>query len=265
LALRHASLRHSGVQLVICRELPDAGCLAAFCDQPILEKVTNWLRAARYAPFGQLYSAKALSGFARFNLGQWLALESYWGLTIHTSTCLFFAAKAVCGNWYCQFCSMDAIAAALTVSLVSQLVALMVACADTVASAKIRSELRLFSEALQRHQEVGLDKLLDTAAALLHRPAKSARAANPLDEADIRNYVQRLEEALGDEDGFDQEYKRLTADARMKVADAKKIAKAFAGKSGGSKAEAFNLIAGRQSSLIGARAKANATAGRSAA
>jgi hypothetical protein len=117
LALRHASLRHSGVQLVICRELPDAGCLAAFCDQPILEKVTNWLRAARYAPFGQLYSAKALSGFARFNLGQWLALESYWGLTIHTSTCLFFAAKAVCGNWYCQFCSMDAIAAALTVSL----------------------------------------------------------------------------------------------------------------------------------------------------
>ncbi len=152
------------------------------------------------------------------------------------------------------------------IAAIDEVLKLMIACAIDVASASVQRELSLFGETLHKHQDIALDALVVAAADILGGPPR--RAATPamaLNDTEIRAYVRRLEEALGDEKGFGEEYARLTADARIKVSEAKKIAKAFVGKAGQNKREALSLILARQSSLIGARAKANATGGRSAA
>jgi uncharacterized protein YigA (DUF484 family) len=106
-----------------------------------------------------------------------------------------------------------------------------------------------------------------TAASEILRGGRRTRQITQtgLNEATVRDYLRRLEEALADEQGFEEEYARLASDDRVKAPDAKRIAKAFAGKSGRSKSDALGLIAARQQSLVGARAKANATGSRSAA
>lgn len=154
----------------------------------------------------------------------------------------------------------------VTVANINTIFDLMIKCTAPIASKTAKLNLKLLRETLHKHENLNLESLLNAISNVLNKTGRIAQTQEAdLGDTAVRDYVRRLEEALGDEQGFDEEYARLVGDKRIKAPDAKQIAKAFAGKSGRSKSDALGLIAARQQSLIGARAKADATGGRSAA
>jgi hypothetical protein len=81
----------------------------------------------------------------------------------------------------------------------------------------------------------------------------------------LQSYLQRLEEALGDESRFLQIFNTLKSDADVKSAEVKKLARAFAKETAKSKTAALDLIWGRHAALTGSRARQQANTGRTAA
>jgi len=119
-------------------------------------------------------------------------------------------------------------------------------------------DLRQFVAVIEEKREHSLDAFVQQATeALIKRSSRSVPSG--VSEEVLRSYLKRLEEALGDEQGFEEVYQQLQADTRLKAPDLKKLAKSFVGKSGKSKIDALGLIYGRHNSLISARGAAGST------
>lgn len=140
----------------------------------------------------------------------------------------------------------------------ADLLSAMTETACIFAKADDAKDLRQFAAVIGEKREYSLDEFVQRATeALSQRPSRSTTSA--ASEEVLRSYLKKLEEALGDEQGFEEVYEQLRADARLKAPDTKKLAKSFVGKAGRSRADALALIYGRHKSLIGARAAAGST------
>jgi hypothetical protein len=141
---------------------------------------------------------------------------------------------------------------------ISELLTAMAEAACIFAKSADAKDLRQFVAVIEGKREHSLDAFLQQATeALIKRSTRSAPSG--VSEEVLRSYLKRLEEALGDEQGFEEVYQQLQADTRLKALDFKKLAKSFVGKSGKSKTDALGLIYGRHKSLISARAAAGST------
>lgn len=85
------------------------------------------------------------------------------------------------------------------------------------------------------------------------------------DPSIVPAYNNRLEEALGDDSGFDEVMAQLEADTRLSAADIKKLAKLFTARSAKNQGDALELIRARHRNLMDARAKQRFNAGQTAA
>ena len=94
---------------------------------------------------------------------------------------------------------------------------------------------------------------------------RSEKTAAPGRDDLIAEYLQRLEAHLGDEEKFAATFQALRDDSGVGKAELQAIAKQFAGSAGKSKADWLKKIWSRHQSLLTFKAKARATAGRTAA
>jgi hypothetical protein len=92
-----------------------------------------------------------------------------------------------------------------------------------------------------------------------------ARQKASRDPSLVPGYNSRLEEALGDESGFDSVMSQLEVDKRLTATDFKQLAKSFTGRAVKNKVDALEAIKARQRNLMDARAKQRFNAGQTAA
>ncbi len=150
----------------------------------------------------------------------------------------------------------------------SHIVDAFVGATRTLGKVSAVKSLDTFASALSKRKDEDFGNLVeavDLALAQKVQKSTSRRNTASLSDAEVGDYVQQLEAALGKDAVFDQTFHSIKADDNLKAQDAKNIARSFVGKSGRSKAEAFRLIYERHSSLVESRARAVATGGRSAA
>lgn len=139
-------------------------------------------------------------------------------------------------------------------------------CLATAAKKAMVDDLKLLGKTMAPFAHVSVSTFADVAVARMQLPATKGRNRKAEPGVDIvQKYLRRLEQTLGDEPGFAEVFATMKKDAAVKAADAKKLSKEFAGKAATSKTQAFDLIWKRHASLMGARADAEATAGRTAA
>jgi hypothetical protein len=127
-------------------------------------------------------------------------------------------------------------------------------------------ELKLFVEQRSALSIEGIQAAL--AARIKARPAKGTNTKRQSTSADptiVPSYNKRLEEALGDEQGFEEVIAALEADQRLNANDFKKLAKAFAGRAGRNKGDALEIIRARHLNLLDARTKSQFNTGQTAA
>lgn len=128
-------------------------------------------------------------------------------------------------------------------------------------------DLRRVANALAPFSEVSVESYVGAAVARLQEPPRSKTAkhtAVPAAEL-VEAYLRELQSALGDEIRFPEVFAALKKDKGIKVTEAKQLALAFADLNAKSKRDALELIWLRHASVVGARARARATAGRTAA
>jgi len=145
---------------------------------------------------------------------------------------------------------------------------LMVQATSQVGKVSFVKSLQGFAEAISCRADASFSELVAAVEkGLVEESKKGTRRGSfgALQEDEIKAYLDQLEQALGDETEFDKAFETLKRDKRVKAQDAKNISKRFVGKAGRSKADALRLIYERHSSLVGSRARAKSTAGRSAA
>jgi len=104
-------------------------------------------------------------------------------------------------------------------------------------------------------------------AEILAKPKKQTKAAKPKDAAPIRDevvlkYSRRLEEALGDDEGFNSIFAALESDGGLSASELTAIAKKFANSAPKSRPAALKKIFARHQAIMVSRAKSAATAGR---
>lgn len=121
-----------------------------------------------------------------------------------------------------------------------------------------------FMEWLGKHTGRTAPSVAADALDRLNRPTRT-KSKKPVDQEAIASYLRRLETALGDADGFRELYSELARDRAVGLAEAKAIARAFAGTPGKSKKDALETILRRHTQLLGVQAHLKANAGRSAA
>jgi hypothetical protein len=134
--------------------------------------------------------------------------------------------------------------------------------------APLVADLRLISGFLGRHERLQLPSLIAEASSALTKPVKPvkpAKAVVPLRQDLVARYSRRLEEALGDENGFASTFRELSSDTEVGKLEAAAIAKTFAGASGATKVAALKKIWARHHNLMTFRAKSQSRDGRSAA
>jgi len=131
------------------------------------------------------------------------------------------------------------------------------------AKATLLGDISALEAFLVEHSNVGLAQLADAAPRVLAKPSKKQTA--PVRNDLVTKYTQRLEEALGDEQGFVTAYKELESDTNVGKLEAAAIAKAFTGNAGATKPAAMKKIWARHHNLMTLRAKSQARDGRSAA
>lgn len=140
----------------------------------------------------------------------------------------------------------------------AKLLRLLVDASCGFAKAADAADLKRFAASVEKHCATTLNDLASRASDAL-TPRDNRAVSSALSEVELSAILRKLEEVLGDERGFDAIYRQVSTDSRIKTPEAKKLAKAFAGKSGRSKVEALGLIYKRHRSLMGAEPKANAT------
>lgn len=129
-------------------------------------------------------------------------------------------------------------------------------------------DLKRVAIAIAPFSDVSVQAYAQAAIARLQEPPKSKpgkqQPAMPATEL-VEAYLQRLQSALGDEARFPEVFDSLKKDKAIKVTEAKLLARAFADLNAKSKGDALELIWLRHDSALGARARARATGGRTAA
>ncbi len=134
------------------------------------------------------------------------------------------------------------------------------------AKAALLSDMTALTSLLQDHSEVGIADLLEAAPSALVKPSRPQKSAPPPLRTDIvSKYSRKLEETLGDEDGFVGVFKQIENDFEVGKLEAAAIAKAFTGNTGASKPAAMKKIWARHHNLMTLRAKSQSRDGRSAA
>lgn len=122
-------------------------------------------------------------------------------------------------------------------------------------------------DALSPHRNSSIEELSSAVRTALEspksKPAKSQKAE--LNAELVGRYLRQLETALGDEAGFVEVFEAIKKDKAIKAPEAKHLAREFAKGAATSKDKALKLIWGRHASLMQARAKGAASAGRTAA
>ncbi|MEQ1653790.1 MAG: hypothetical protein ABL897_15010 [Hyphomicrobium sp.] len=125
------------------------------------------------------------------------------------------------------------------------------------------TDLALTRDFLKTGRGISLVALLEAAPRLLVKPVKLPPPAVRFDI--VEKYVRRLEQALGDENGFAGLHKEMESNADVSNREADEIAKRFTGKGAKSKATALKKVWARHHNLMTFRAKSESRAGRSAA
>ena len=124
-------------------------------------------------------------------------------------------------------------------------------------------DVEAIQEVLQRHADVPANVFASAAVDFLSRPPANKGAKKlPLREALVDSYARRLEDALGDDPGFERVFAQLSADASLTVGELKLLSKRFALSPGANKDAALKKIYSRHQSLMTSRARSAATAGR---
>lgn len=128
------------------------------------------------------------------------------------------------------------------------------------------NDLQCLADALEPHRASSISDFTEAARVKLEavKPPKTSKTAE-VDLAAVDRHLRRLETALGDEAGFIEAFEGVKQDPSLKTHELKRLARDFAKESPKTKAQAFKLIWGRHASLMQARAKGAATAGRTAA
>lgn len=122
-------------------------------------------------------------------------------------------------------------------------------------------DLSTFVASLKAHQNTGIDSLIAAASAHLTGKKKSRAPLPPRNDI-VSGYSKRLEQALGDDECFKQEYSKLETDKNVQANEIIALAKLFAHASVKSRPAALKKILSRHESLMVSRAKAAATGGR---
>lgn len=127
-------------------------------------------------------------------------------------------------------------------------------------------DLGHLSKALQPHQSVSIDALVEAALAELEKLGqRNARRSASVREDVVARHLHNLERAFGDEKEFPAVFEILKNDKDVKTGEAKKIAKLFSKGTAKSKKHALELIWGRHASLMDGRASGKAIGNRTAA
>lgn len=132
---------------------------------------------------------------------------------------------------------------------------------DGQAKPAVINEMNALSAALNRHAQLSFAALL----AKLSSPAKAKgkkKSDLPVRQDVVLRYCRRLEEALGDDTGFNSVFAGLEADNDLTSAEIAAIAKAFANSRATARPTALKNIFSRHQAIMVGRAKSAATAGR---
>lgn len=108
-------------------------------------------------------------------------------------------------------------------------------------------------------------KELQEARKTQNAPRRTNSRRTTSDPTVLPTYNKRLEEALGDDKGFEEVFLALKADKRITASDLKNLAKMFTGNAARNKADALEAIKARHTNLLDARTKSQANAGQTAA
>ncbi len=131
------------------------------------------------------------------------------------------------------------------------------------AKASLLNDLRLLESLIDSHANAAVDAFVSAAMeALALTPAGSAKNKQPIRTDLVERYNRKLEEALGDDPGFQSIFNELVADTKISSAEVAALAKRFAHAAARSKEAAFKKIFARHQALMTSRAKSLATAGR---
>ncbi len=123
-------------------------------------------------------------------------------------------------------------------------------------------EIRELELALRPHAQSSLKVLVGELF-----KSKTAKASKPNQTAPIRDdvvarYSRRLEEALGDDEGFNSVFAALEGDNELSAGEITAIAKKFANSAAKARSAALKKIFARHQAIMIGRAKSAATAGR---
>ncbi len=131
------------------------------------------------------------------------------------------------------------------------------------AKASTIAEVSELTSALRRRSTSDLAMLCED----LSKPKKHAKTSKPKNTAPLRDevvlrYSRRLEEALGDDEGFNSAFSALESDDELSVGEVTAIAKKFTNSAPKSRPAALKKIFARHHAIMVSRAKSAATAGR---
>lgn len=122
-------------------------------------------------------------------------------------------------------------------------------------------DLETIARALDSHSKSDFATLLESVSKPAIRKGKAA-APLPIRQDIVLRYVRRLEEALGDDSGFQSIFAALETDKDVSAAEIVAIAKAFANSRAKGRNPALKNIFSRHQAIMISRAKSAATAGR---
>jgi hypothetical protein len=144
----------------------------------------------------------------------------------------------------------------------------MQATANALGKAPFAAALEHLRRFAEQHPSVAaqtIEAALNERAQALTQRSGGKRQTAGRDASIVPEYNRRLEEALGDEDGFAELLAQLEADKRLNASNLKQLAKLFTGNAERTKGDALEAIKARHRNLMDARAKQSFNAGQTAA
>ena len=138
--------------------------------------------------------------------------------------------------------------------------------ADRFAKPALQKDIAALNDALTKFSDQELSEIANLLKERTYKLTKSKKSKEKIDPAlvleAVNRHCRRLEEALGDDVGFQSVVADIERDQLIRVKELKQIAKNFAGSAGKDRAGALSKISSRHDALMSSRAKSAATAGR---
>jgi hypothetical protein len=145
----------------------------------------------------------------------------------------------------------------------------MQATAIALGKAPFADALEPLKDFIRQHPSVAVERIQTTLAQRVQsqsaRGGSGRRQPASKDPTIVPSYIKRLEEALGDERGFEEVMAAIEADQQLKAYHFKELAKVFTGQAGRNKKDALEIIKARHLNLLDAREKGKFNAGQTAA